>query len=204
LGLVVRIVNTSPQYGFFFFMPFVFVAATAEAPYEGFMSAGQYSVLVSLVYGANIGANLFFGIVGDYFGWRRTVTFFGCIGCAIATPLWFFGSLLTESYAVTVVLGMLYGVLLAGFVPLSALMPSMVERHDKGAALAILNTGAGGAAFIGLAIPTALAPFIGYGGVVITYAALYLVSAVLTSFIVSPADPGEEGEMEEDAVPTTA
>ena len=99
---------------------------------------------------------------------------------------------------------MLYGVLLAGFVPLSALMPSMVERHDKGAALAILNTGAGGAAFIGLAIPTALAPFIGYGGVVITYAALYLVSAVLTSFIVSPADPGEEGEMEEDAVPTTA
>jgi hypothetical protein len=203
LGLVVRIVNTSPQYGFFFFMPFVFVAATAEAPYDGFMSAGQYSVLVSLVYGANIGANLFFGIVGDYFGWRRTVTFFGCIGCAVATPLWFFGSLLTESYAVTVGLGMLYGVLLAGFVPLSALMPSMVERHDKGAALAILNTGAGGAAFIGLAIPTALAPFIGYGGVVITYAALYLVSAVLTSFIVSPADPGEEGEMEEDAVPTT-
>jgi nitrate/nitrite transporter NarK len=117
-------------------------------------------VLVSLVYGAN----LFFGIVGDYFGWRRTVTFFGCIGCAIATPLWFFGSLLTESYAVTVVLGMLYGVLLAGFVPLSALMPSMVEHHDKGAALAILNTGAGGAAFIGLAIPTALAPLIGYGG----------------------------------------
>lgn len=204
LGLVVRIVNTSPQYGFFFFMPFVFVAATAEAPYDGFMSAGQYSVLVSLVYGANIGANLFFGIVGDYFGWRRTVTFFGCIGCAIATPLWFFGSLLTGSYAVTVVLGMLYGVLLAGFVPLSALMPSMVERHDKGAALAILNTGAGGAAFIGLAIPTALAPLIGYGGVVITYAALYLVSAVLTSFIVSPADPGEEGEMEEDVVPTTA
>jgi len=180
-------------------MPFVFVAATAEAPYDGFMSAGQYSVLVSLVYGANIGANLFFGIVGDYFGWRRTVTFFGCVGCAIATPLWFFGSLLTESYAVTVVLGMLYGVLLAGFVPLSALMPSMVERHDKGAALAILNTGAGGAAFIGLAIPTALAPFIGYGGVVITYSALYLVSAVLTSFIVSPADPGEEGYSAEDA-----
>jgi hypothetical protein len=27
---------------------------------------------------------------------------------------------------------------------------------------------------------------------------------VLTSFIVSPADPGEEGEVEEDAVATTA
>ena len=202
LGLVVRLVNTSPEYGFFYFMPFVFVTASAEAPYNGFMGAGQYSILVSLVYAANIGANLFFGIVGDYFGWRRTVTFFGCVGCAIAVPLWYFGSLLTGSYVFAVAFGMLYGVLLAGFVPLSALMPSMVERHDKGAALAILNTGAGGAAFVGLAIPTALAPFIGYGGVVITYSALYLVSAVLTSFIVSPADPGEEGEMEQDTVAT--
>lgn len=69
-------------------------------------------------------------------------------------PLWFFGSLLTGSYAVTIVLGMLYGVLLACFIPLSALMPSMVERHDKGAALAILNTGAGGAAFVGTFVAT--------------------------------------------------
>ncbi len=30
------------------------------------------------------------------------------------------------------------------------------------------------------------------------------VDGRLTSLIVSPADPGEEGEMEEDAVPTTA
>ena len=98
-------------------------------------------------------------------------------------------SLLTGSYVVSVVLGMMYGILLAGFVPLSALMPSMVERHDKGAALAILNTGAGGAAFVGTFVATLLNPFIGYGGVVITYSALYLVSAVLTSFIVSRPTP---------------
>ncbi|MGH3145645.1 MAG: MFS transporter [Rubrobacter sp.] len=201
IGGFVRIVNTSPQYGFFYFMPFVFVTGTSES---GFMNGGQYSVLVSLVYGANIGANLFFGIFGDYFGWRRTVTWFGCIGCAVTVPLWYFGSLLTQSYVVSVGLGMMYGILLAGFVPLSALMPSMVERHDKGAALAILNTGAGGAAFVGTFVATLLNPFIGYGGVVITYSALYLVSAVMTSFIKSPADPGEEGEMEEDAVASTA
>ena len=40
-------------------------------------------------------------------------------------------------------------------------------------------------------------------GVVIAYSALYVVSAVLTSFIVSPADPGEEGKSEE-AVTATA
>lgn len=194
LGGLVRIVNTSPQYGFFFFMPFVFVTASAEAPYEGFMNGAQYSLLVSLVYGANIGANLFFGVFGDYFGWRRTVTWFGCVGCAVTVPLWYFGSLLAGSYAVSVVLGMLFGVLLAGFVPLSALMPSMVERHDKGASLAILNLGAGGAAFIGPAIATGLGFLgIGYGGVVITYSALYLVCAVLTWFIKSNSDPGEPG-----------
>lgn len=193
MGGVVRIVNTSPQYGFFFFMPFAFVVGTAEAPYGGFMSGAQYSLLVALVYAANIGANLFFGVFGDYFGWRRTVTWFGCIGCAVTVPLWFFGSLLAQSYIVAIILGMMFGVLLAGFVPLSALMPSMVERHDKGASIAILNTGAGGAAFIGVGLAAALAPFIGYGGVVITYSALYVVSALLTSYIKSPADPGEPG-----------
>ena len=201
MGGIVRIVNTSPEYGFFYFMPFVFVAGSSAS---GFMSAGQYATLLTFVYATNIFANLFFGIFGDYFGWRRTVTFFGCVGCAIATPLWYFLSIASGSYVVCVILGMTYGALLAGFVPLSALMPSMVEHHDKGAALAILNFGAGGAAFVGPFIATALNPLVGYGGVVVAYSILYFISAVLTSFIVSPADPGEEGEMDEETVATTA
>ena len=201
MGGIVRIVNTSPEYGFFYFMPFVFVAGSSAS---GFMSNGQYATLLTFVYATNIFANLFFGIFGDYFGWRRTVTFFGCVGCAIATPLWYFLSIASGSYVVCVILGMTYGALLAGFVPLSALMPSMVEHHDKGAALAILNFGAGGAAFVGPFIATALNPLVGYGGVVVAYSILYFISAVLTSFIVSPADPGEEGEMDEETVATTA
>jgi polyol permease family len=201
MGGIVRIVNTSPEYGFFYFMPFVFVAGSSAS---GFMSTGQYATLLTFVYATNIFANLFFGIFGDYFGWRRTVTFFGCVGCAIATPLWYFLSIASGSYVVCVILGMAYGALLAGFVPLSALMPSMVEHHDKGAALAILNFGAGGAAFVGPFIATALNPLVGYGGVVVAYSILYFISAVLTSFIVSPADPGEEGEMDEETVATTA
>jgi len=201
LGGIVRIVNTSPEYGFFYFMPFVFVAGSSAS---GFMSGGQYATLLTLVYATNIFANLFFGIFGDHFGWRRTVTFFGCVGCAISTPLWYFASLASGSYVICAVLGMLYGALLAGFVPLSALMPSMVERHDKGASLAILNLGAGGAAFIGPAIATALNPFVGYAGVVIAYSALYFICAVLTWFIKDASDPGEEGEPEESTLATTA
>ena len=67
---------------------------------------------------------------------------------------------------------------------------------------AILNLGAGGAAFIGPAIATALNPFVGYSGVVIAYSALYFICAVLTTFIRDASDPGEEGEPEEEAVAT--
>ena len=42
----------------------------------------------------------------------------------------------------------------------------------------------------------------GYGGGVIAYSVLYFVSAVLTTFIKSEADTGEEGYTAEDAEPS--
>lgn len=190
LGGVVRIVNTSPQYGFFALLPFTFGAAASQG---GFLSAAQIATLTTTTYAANIGANLFFGVFGDRFGWRRTITWFGCVGCAISVPLWYFASLASGSFALSIVLGAIFGILLAGFVPLSALMPSMVNPKDKGSALAVLNFGAGAAAFVGPGLVALLNPFVGPGGVVITYSALYLVSAVLSSFIRDGSDPREEG-----------
>ena len=187
-GFWVRLVNTAPQYGFFAMFPFTFGPATAGG---GFLSVSQVALLSTIAYAANIGANLFFGVFGDYFGWKRTVTVFGCIGCAISTPLWYFGAVASQSFAITAVLGALYGILLAGFVPLSALMPSMVEARDKGAALAILNTGAGGAALLGPLTVTAFFPLFGGGGVAIAYAIMYLVVAGLSLSIKDPIDPGE-------------
>jgi MFS family permease len=70
----------------------------------------------------------FFGVFGDHVGWRRTVTVFGCLGCAVATPLWYFGAIASQSFLLTAVLGAVYGIVLAGFVPLSALM--LVIRSD--------------------------------------------------------------------------
>ncbi|WP_079123141.1 MFS transporter [Streptomyces abyssalis] len=188
-GGLVRIVNTAPQYGFFAMFPFTFGTA-GDA--DGFLSIAQLSTLTAITYGANIAANLFFGVFGDYFGWRRTVTVFGCLGCAVATPLWYFVSLASESFTVAVVLGCVYGVLLAGFVPLSALMPSMVRHKDKGASLAVLNFGAGGAAFVGPFLVTVFYPFVGGGGVAIVFGALYLVVAVLSTRLKDPSDPGEQ------------
>lgn len=186
-GLFVRLVNTAPQYGFFAMFPFVF---GPETPGGGFLTTAQVAVLATVAYAANIGANLFFGVFGDFFGWRRTVTVFGCLGCAVAVPLWYFGAIASQSFLVTAVLGAVYGIVLAGFVPLSALMPSMVAPKDKGAALAVLNTGAGGAALLGPLTVTALFPLFGGGGVVIAYCVMYLVVAGVSLVIRSDIDPG--------------
>ncbi|MQA07965.1 MAG: MFS transporter [Pseudonocardiaceae bacterium] len=188
-GGITRIVNTSPQYGFFAMFPFTFGPGT---PGGGFLSAAEVASLATVAYAANILANLFFGIVGDYFGWRRTVTWFGCVGCAIATPLWYFGSIATQSFGIAATLGAVYGILLAGFVPLSALMPSMVPTKDKGAALAVLNFGAGAAAFFGPLVVTLLYPLFGGGGVAIAFAGMYVVVAVLSTRVKDPSDPAEK------------
>jgi MFS family permease len=186
-GFFVRLVNTAPQYGFFAMFPFVF---GPDTPGGGFLTTAQVAVLATVAYAANIGANLFFGVFGDHFGWRRTVTVFGCLGCAVAVPLWYFGAIASQSFLITAILGAVYGIVLAGFVPLSALMPSMVAAKDKGAALAILNTGAGGAALLGPLTVTALFPLFGGGGVVIAYCLMYLIVAGVSLVIRSDIDPG--------------
>jgi polyol permease family len=200
-GGLIRIVNTAPQYGFFAMFPFTFGPA---APGGGFLSAAEVSALTAIAYGANIAANLFFGVFGDHFGWRRTVTWFGCVGCALATPLWYFASMAAQTFAVAAICGVVYGILLAGFVPLSALMPSMVAPKDKGAALAVLNFGAGAAAFVGPVVVTVLYPLLGGGGVTITFSLMYVVVAFLTLKVKDICDPGEQKVRAPQVMPTTA
>jgi predicted MFS family arabinose efflux permease len=78
--------------------------------------------------------------------------------------------------------GVLWGALLAGYVPLSALVPSLVKK-DKGAAIAILNLGAGLPVFVGPAIVGVCIGTVGNEGVIWILAILYFVSALLTKFI---------------------
>lgn len=191
-GGLTRIVNTAPQYGFFAMFPFTFGPGADDG---GFLSTAEVSSLSAITYGANIAANLFFGVFGDHFGWRRTVTWFGCVGCAVATPLWYFAAIGSGTFGVAATFGVIYGILLAGFVPLSALMPSMVSAKDKGSALAVLNFGAGGAAFVGPITVTLLYPIVGGGGVTIAFSVFYIVVAVVSRTIKDPSDPHEKRKL---------
>lgn len=178
LGGIVRVINTTAQFAFPVFMP-IYMAQ------HGF-STTEWLQIWGTIFTANIAFNLIFGFVGDGFGWKNTVMWFGGVGCAISTLLFFYSPVLFNgSFWLVMACGVIWGALLAGYVPLSALVPSLVKK-DKGAAMAVLNLGAGLAVFVGPAIVGLFIGSLGNEGVVWILAGLYLVSAILTKFISLP------------------
>ena len=73
---------------------------------------------------------------------------FGGVGCAVSVLLFFYAPVICNNFWFILACGALWCIMLAGYVPLSALVPSLVDK-DKGAAVSVLNLGAGLAAFVG-------------------------------------------------------
>ncbi len=221
IGCVVRIINTAPQNGFIVFLPIYF---TETIGFE----LGQWLHLLSYMFLSNIIWNLLFGFIGDRLGWRRTVALCGGVGSAITTLLLYyspsefgtrvttfllaclptrtsefllehFGDAIQTNYPLAVLAAMFYGATLAGYVPLSALMPSLAPEN-KGAAMSLLNLGAGASNWVGPAIVWVFLPIVGVGGVMWIYAVLYLISAVLTLLLTLPeAEATEDPAAQSDA-----
>ena len=174
LGGIVRVINTTSQFAFVVFMPLYMTKFG--------VTDAQWATIWAAIFIFNILFNLIFGIVGDKFGWNRTVTWFGCMGCALTVLLFYYSPQIVNNYWFILACGALWCICLAGFVPLSALVPSLVES-DKGAAVSVLNLGAGAAAFVGPLLVRILEQPIGYAGIAWTLAGLYVLSAVLMHFI---------------------
>ncbi len=172
IGCIVRVINTAPQFGFLVFLPVFFTEAV------GF-TLSQWLRLLSAIFLSNIVWNLLFGILGDKLGWRRTVALCGGVGSAVSTlALYYVPAALGANYPLAILAGVFYGATLAGYVPLSALMPSLVPEH-KGAAMSLLNLGAGASTWVGPGIVALFLPGLGVGGVMWIFALLYLLSALL-------------------------
>jgi polyol permease family len=178
LGGIVRIINTTAQFAFPVFLP------TYMASYG--ITTTQWLEIWGTIFTSNILFNLIFGFVGDNIGWRNTVMWFGGVGCGISTLLFYYApQLAQDNFWLILLPGVLWGALLAGYVPLSALVPSLVKK-DKGAAMAILNLGAGLPVFVGPAIVGLFIGVVGNAGLIWILAILYFISAVLTRFITLP------------------
>ncbi|MCQ2115625.1 MAG: MFS transporter [Bacteroidales bacterium] len=174
LGGIVRVINTTSQFAFVVFMPLYM------AQYG--VSEGDWAAIWGTIFVFNILFNLIFGIVGDKIGWSKTVTWFGGIGCAVTVLLFFYAPQIVNNFWFILLCGTLWCIMLAGYVPLSALVPSLVTR-DKGAAVSVLNLGAGLAAVVGPLIVKIFQAPLGYQGIAWILAGLYVVSAVLTRII---------------------
>jgi polyol permease family len=192
LGGIVRVINTTAQFAFPVFLP-TYMAL------HGF-STMQWLQIWGTIFTSNIIFNLMFGFVGDRLGWRNTVMWFGGVGCAVSTLLFFYTPQFANgNFWIVLIPGILWGALLAGYVPLSALVPSLVKK-DKGAAMAILNLGAGLPVFVGPALVGVFIGLVGDEGMIWILAGLYLVSALLTKFITLPDNVRTAYDIKEDAL----
>jgi hypothetical protein len=187
-----RCINTGAQYGFFVALP-LFLQDDDKVPGGPAFSQTAYLIFVVITFGANVVTNPMWGRIGDRFGWRKTVTFAGGIGCAVTTLLVYFVPLtFPQSFVLLAIVGALYGITLAGYVPLSALITSIVPEEEQGNAIAVYSLAAGASTVLGPLVYLAAAPLLGTVGVMIVFAVLYVVSAVMTYLIRDAADPGED------------
>ncbi|WP_126246456.1 MFS transporter [Chitinophaga rhizosphaerae] len=191
LGGIVRIINTTAQFAFPVFLP-MYMAR------HGFDTT-EWLTIWGTIFTANIIFNLIFGFVGDHFGWRNTIMWFGGVGCALSTLLFYYAPQIWEgSYWAVMTAGIIWGALLAGYVPLTALVPSLVKK-DKGAAMAILNLGAGLPVFVGPAIVGLFIGAAGEEGVIWILAVLYMISAIIARFITLPNNAKTLHQMQPEA-----
>ncbi|TPX05908.1 MFS transporter, partial [Schumannella luteola] len=84
-----------------------------------------------------------------------------------------------------------FGIGLAGFVPLTALVPSMVKVEDRGSALAVYTLAAGLSAFVGPALVALLGGVANITALIWVFAGLYVVGAIVTLVLRTDQDPGQ-------------
>ncbi|AIV40641.1 MULTISPECIES: MFS transporter [unclassified Curtobacterium] len=184
MGFLVRLINTAPEFGMFVVLPAII------ANDRGW-GQSRWLLMTVCVYATNILVNALFGWVGDRIGWQRTVKWFGIVGSATGLVAWWYVPQLVPAgsdwgYVLSVVAGCVFGCLLAGFVPMGAIMPALAPEH-KGAAMAMYTTAAGGAAFLGTGVVAAVFALGGGGQAVTwTFVGLYACAFVMIHFLDVP------------------
>ncbi|KGA98384.1 alpha-ketoglutarate permease [Alkalihalobacillus alcalophilus ATCC 27647 = CGMCC 1.3604] len=184
LGGIVRTINTAAAYGLVVFLPTYMMDL-------GFTRT-EWLQIYGALWTSNVIFNLIFGIVGDKLGWRNTIMWFGGVGCSITfLALFYVPTFVGANYWATTFAAILFGACLAAYVPLSALIPSL-SPENKGAAMSILNLGAGLSTFIGPVIVGLLIGTVGTAGIVWIFAGLHLFSAFLMKYVTLPKSENKE------------
>ncbi len=181
LGGLVAVITTTSEFGFLLFLPIFYIHTI------GF-SLREWLQILSVMFATNVVFNFVWGYVGDRIGWRKTVTFIGSCGCALATlGLFYIPSHFGRSYLLLMLAGAAYGATLAGFVPLSAIMATLAPE-SRGAAMSVMNLGSGTSIWLGPAIAGIFLPRIGVAGVIWIFSLMYMLAALVSLTLRLPSE----------------
>lgn len=200
----IRTINSVPTYAMAVYFPSYF---TDDLEWR----LGWFLILTTVIYAVNLPFNPLFGRIGDRMGWAKTMFWCGAMACAVTLTLVYFTPIVGQAlglpdpvtYGVTIAFGALFGVSLAGYVPLSAIAISLDPEHP-GAAMATYNLGVGAAVAVGPLLVAVFLPLVGATGLTLIMVALYLVAAWLSTQL-KGTQPGFDGvpvHYDESASPT--
>lgn len=145
-GFMVRFINTAPQFGMFIIMPAVITTTLG-------WGQTRWLLMTVCVYAGNIAFNAVFGAIGDSSGWVHTVRWWGIFASSVGLLAWWYVPHIVPAgsnwgYILSVIAGVSFGIFLAGFVPMGAIMTANAPGKES-AAMAMYTTAAGGATFLG-------------------------------------------------------
>ncbi|WP_225047710.1 MFS transporter [Lacticaseibacillus kribbianus] len=144
VGVLVKGTNDIGKFGFVIVVP-VYLA------HYGF-SLSEWLIAWSVANAVNIPLDYLFGWIGDRIGWRKTVVAFSGTFCALsAFSLLLLPPLLGHNQLALYLPLLAYAVGMAGFCPLSAIIPSLLP-HDLETGVTALNLGSGLSNLLGPAI----------------------------------------------------
>ena len=185
-------INSIPTYAMAVFFPAYFTERL-EWPLAWFL------ILTTVIYAVNLPFNPFYGRIGDKFGWSKTTVWAGAVSCGVTLALVYFVPMLSVEiglpdglgFALTLACGALFGVSLAGFVPLSPIAVSL-NPERPGAAMAAYNLGVGGAVAAGPALVAIFYPLVGATGLIFIFLALFAAAAFMAHSL-RGTQPGFDG-----------
>src|SRR5699024_6106901 len=111
IGGIVRLINSIAVFGFPVFLPMYM----ADHGYD----ITQWLQIWGTIFTANIAFNLVFGFIGDKFGWKNTVMWFGGVGTGLSVlALYYIPQVMPGNVIALYIVSMMFGAFLAGYVPL--------------------------------------------------------------------------------------
>ena len=171
LGGIVAAITTTSEFGFLVFLPIYYVQTV------GF-TLQQWLQILSIMFATNVVCNCLWGKIADRIGWRVTITFAGACGCAVTTlGLYYIPHNVGANYLLVTIAGMRSHCCHHGHV-CTKVSGRCDVNHEPWSGTSI---------WLGPAIAGVCLPLIGISGTIWTFAGLYLISALISWFLRTPA-----------------